>query len=67
MILIDVYWTNIINMLTIKCDCGETFNYPSNHSLVECPSCYNREIWHRDGKDFKELENYKVMDNVFGF
>ena len=62
--LIDVYWTNIINVLVIKCDCGKQFEYPSNYSLVECPNCKNKEVWHEDALGFKELENYKLIESI---
>jgi len=59
--LLDVYWTNNVNMLVINCDCGKQFDYPSNYSLIECPECGYKEIWHEDGLNIEELKGYKLV------
>jgi hypothetical protein len=61
MYLNDVFWTKKVNILEIECDCGELFQYPSNYSLVECPKCKYKEVWHEDALNFKELKKYKLM------
>jgi hypothetical protein len=63
MILYDVIWTTKVNVLLIKCDCGSDFEYPSNYSLVECPYCKNKEVWHEDGLSFEELKKFKLVVN----
>jgi len=59
--LINVHWTNVVNMLEIKCECGALFQYPSNYSLVECPNCKKKEVWHEDASNFPELKNYPLI------
>lgn len=45
MILRDVVWSYTVNVLIVEC-CGGRFAWPSNISLVECPECGQRELWH---------------------
>jgi len=63
MILKDVYWTSRCNALVIICDCEHKFDYPSNYSLVECPKCKNKEIWHEDALAFNDVygTHYKLI------
>lgn len=63
MILKNVKWTYFVNVLCIKCDCGEEFEYPANYSLVECPKCKNKEVWHEDALNIEELKNFKLIEN----
>jgi hypothetical protein len=67
MILEKVFWTPKVNMLVITCDCKNKFIYPCNHSLVECPSCHNKEFWHADALTWNEIysTNYKLMMNKY--
>jgi len=60
--IIDITWTNRINILTIICDCGETFHWQTNISLIVCPKCQNKEWWHGDADvwNLKHNVNYKV-------
>ncbi len=44
--LIDVTWTNQVNILTIECDCGTKFNGLSSYSQQQCPTCLHIEYWH---------------------
>lgn len=46
MTLIDVRWTTYVNLLTVQCDCRVIFEWPSNVSVVGCPLCGRRELWH---------------------
>jgi hypothetical protein len=46
MTLINVRWGLPVNTLVVFCDCGEILYRPSNYSLVECPVCRRRELWH---------------------
>ena len=41
----DVRWTPVVNMLTVEC-CNSLFNWPTNISVVECPWCHRKELWH---------------------
>ena len=63
--LVNIYWTPIVNMLQIECDCGNHFDYPANYSLVECPKCHYKEFWHVDASMFNEIyhTHYKTMIN----
>ncbi len=68
MILLEVYWTEKVNMLVIKCECECKFHYPSSYSLVSCPQCSYIEYWHDfDPKGGPNDEiystNYKIMEN----
>ena len=63
MIIKDVFWTSQVNVLLIICDCGYEFQYPCSYSVVECPKCKNKEIWHEDALKFNEIygTNYKLI------
>lgn len=47
--MIDVYWTPIVNRITVVCDCGQVFTWPTSISVVECYSCGKQELWHPTG------------------
>ena len=63
MYLVDCYWTNIVNVLIIECDCGHTFHYPCNYSLVICSNCQNKEVWHEDALKIPDLKKYSLIKN----
>lgn len=44
--IVDVYWTDRVNMLKIVCDCGNILTWPCNISTVNCYSCGKEELWH---------------------
>jgi len=49
MLIYDVYWTFHVNMLRIKCDCGNYFIWQTNITLMECLFCGNKEWWYGEG------------------
>ena len=59
MVIYDVYWTNRINILKVKCDCGNKFEWPTNISMIYCHFCENKEWWHSDGEDYPDFPNLK--------
>lgn len=46
MTIIDVYWTNWVNHLVIKCNCGQIIDHPCNYAQVFCVRCHRKQIWH---------------------
>lgn len=70
MIITNVYWTPIVNMITVKCDCGNTFDWQTNISLIHCPKCYHNEWWHGGHTEdvYKiakmELKDKEISDEI---
>jgi hypothetical protein len=44
--LTEIYWTPYVNLLTLKCECGMTFQAWSRFSIATCPACKKAELWH---------------------
>jgi hypothetical protein len=61
--LIDVYWTAYVNRLVIRCDCGISFDGPSNYSVQQCPACGRLELWHGVQPKLGDWD-YPVMQNA---
>jgi hypothetical protein len=37
--IMDVRWTNKVNMLIIKCYCGEMYEHRADRWVMQCPHC----------------------------
>jgi acetone carboxylase gamma subunit len=37
--IVDAYWTQIVNMLVIVCDCGYRFDHRADRWRLRCPRC----------------------------
>jgi len=46
MLILDMRWALPVNVLTIQCDCKVILEHPSNYSVVVCPICGRKEMWH---------------------
>ena len=40
---IDAHWTQTVNLLTIRCDCGKEFIHRVDRWTMICPACGKRE------------------------
>jgi len=37
--VIGARWTEKVNILKLRCDCGVEFEHPANRKWAECPAC----------------------------
>lgn len=64
MTLLDVEAAQPVNLLTIQCNCTLLFRWPSNISVVMCPLCGRRELWHSvDPQPEKGPWSLRVMEH----
>lgn len=45
--IVDVRWTDKVNIAKILCDCGTYFEFPVNRVRVVCPCCDRIGNMHR--------------------
>lgn len=51
-----------VNILAVLCDCGVRFAWQSRYSLVQCPNCGARALWHGDNAVWSAVD--AVMENA---
>jgi hypothetical protein len=62
--LLDVEWALPVNLLLVHCDCTLLFRWPADISVVRCPLCGRKELWHSvDPKPEKGPWSLRVMEN----
>jgi hypothetical protein len=67
MTLLAVEAASPVNLLLVQCNCSLVFRWPSNISVVHCPLCARRELWHSvDPKPEKGPWSLPVMENKVG-
>lgn len=59
--IIEAVWTPKANLLVIMCDCGNTFQHPTDRWTVRCPKCNSsvnvallRDEYARDNRPTKK-------------
>lgn len=43
MMIVDARWTSRVNMLIVRCDCGNKWEHRADRWRVSCPQCGRSE------------------------
>ncbi len=59
--VVCAFWDEPVNGIYLDCSCGATIEHPTRISLVQCPKCWIRVLWH-DVEPRKGIWDFDVAE-----